>query len=372
MNRIIQLDSLRALAVLLVMFHHSPTGLTFSFLNDFAFGSNLFLVLSGFLITQILLHEKQKAARLGFSRMEVFKNFVVKRALRIFPLYFLVLLALMLTFDFKPLFLFSLFTFTTNFYIFLDQSWTYPAHLWSLAVQEQFYFLWPLVVLASSGKKLLFVIVGFILTGIISQLLLFPGIYGAVLTTSCFDALGLGALLAWAHADNNVDFGKVYKWVRVAALASLSFFFLSFLFNTGPLLPMRTLFSFVVLWAIASIIHKKENGLWSKAFLLNTPVLQFIGKISFGLYLLHPIIPAFAGPVLLRFNQWLALPASGFFQKLATLEIYFLIFMLAWLCYTCIELPFLRLKKYFVLASVPTPSGRTSSGKMQVLQQNES
>jgi peptidoglycan/LPS O-acetylase OafA/YrhL len=139
------LDGVRALAILLVMSFHSR-------LTNFGWiGVQLFFVLSGFLITGILWKEKFNPAPLGFR----FKRFWVRRSLRIFPLYYgyLGLIAIgYLLFHFPayfPLFAPYILTYTANFPLSLLHKFGNPLfnHLWSLSIEEQFYLIFPLIIL---------------------------------------------------------------------------------------------------------------------------------------------------------------------------------------------------------------------------------
>ncbi len=137
-----QLDSLRAFAVLAVLFTHfwrydSELG---------ELGVRLFFVLSGFLLTSILLRERDRSRELAISRPRLLRDFYARRILRIWPIYYAALFASVLlgaqgiarTFAWHALF-------ASNILFFLEQSWTPPevAHLWTLAVEEQFYLVLP-------------------------------------------------------------------------------------------------------------------------------------------------------------------------------------------------------------------------------------
>jgi peptidoglycan/LPS O-acetylase OafA/YrhL len=131
------LDGLRACAFLLILVWHvtSVTGW---------YGVDLFFVLSGFLISRILLKTREKP---GY-----FTRFYVRRVLRIFPLYYAFLFI-------NPLgampeeFGVWFYTYASNFLVAREQHWVQPGHLWSLAVEEQFYLIWPIVLwlVASRG-----------------------------------------------------------------------------------------------------------------------------------------------------------------------------------------------------------------------------
>ena len=137
------LDALRALAVLMVFWSHIPiiatppvVRLLRSAINPGYFGVDLFFVLSGFLITRILLAERQNGRPL--------RLFLARRALRIFPIYYLLLALLMFV---KPgVYLAWCAVYLSNFHFMFDKTPNPLPHTWSLAIEEHFYLLWPPIV----------------------------------------------------------------------------------------------------------------------------------------------------------------------------------------------------------------------------------
>jgi len=145
------LDSLRAVAVLAVILHHY---------NEAYFGNkqygylalagvNIFFVLSGFLITNILLRSRNEFELHGKSRLKILSRFFVHRVFRIFPLYYLVIiLALLFRIPSASANSASLLTYTINYAFIGAGKFIEPfSHFWTLAVEFQFYLLWPFVVL---------------------------------------------------------------------------------------------------------------------------------------------------------------------------------------------------------------------------------
>src|SRR5436190_10316366 len=201
----VQLDALRAFALLAVLASHFSPGtskfFTFTKIIDLGgLGVRLFFVLSGFLITGILLRSKSYCEKDGLSVLHEFRQFYARRVLRIFPIFYLVLgLAAVLnippirqTFAWHAAFL-------TNFYIHFH-GFNHPTnHFWSLAVEEQFYLAWPWVILLVSKRRLLAAILVMIAVG--PAFRLFIGLCTSsdatpIFPLSCLDTLGLGALLA--------------------------------------------------------------------------------------------------------------------------------------------------------------------------------
>ena len=185
-------------------------------------GVETFFVISGFLITGILLDNRSEE-----QKSLVLKNFYCRRFLRIFPLFYLVLgMAVLLDSDglrqswgwhFGYLF--------PTFYFYLQNGWTGQlSHFWSLAVEEQFYLVWPLLILSVSMRSLPFVLMTCIFSAPVYAVYMtvsHPGANGpnsaAILMPSCLGALGLGAFLAYAirrQVGNAMDHARaVRRWL---------------------------------------------------------------------------------------------------------------------------------------------------------------
>ncbi len=201
-----ELDGLRGIAVLMVLWVHLPMdslGETIEGLRQAVVpggvGVDLFFVLSGFLITRILLVDREQGRSL--------RNFLIRRFLRIFPIYYLLLAILAAWMSWEEIVACA--TYTSN-YLFLFKSRTsLLEHTWSLAVEEHFYLLWPPVVvflrpLVSRRVLLLGVLPLSALTCLAALQFGDWGQDGQVLrqflgrgSTSRFGSLGLGALLAY-------------------------------------------------------------------------------------------------------------------------------------------------------------------------------
>lgn len=354
MQYIKQLDSLRAIAVLFVIIHHwIPKDNILNSLPNGAIGVDIFFVLSGFLITKILFDAKNTAEDLGGSKRVALKNFYARRTLRIFPIYYITLFVLLIfhsatTTQIKPAFLYYA-TYVSNFYFFSRQSFDgMLSHLWSLAVEEQFYLFWPWIILFTKRKYLLPVIAGFILIGSGSNFLLRQEPMREILTFTCFDAFGLGALLSWQMTYRAHNLHRFYKNLSIAAgIAAL--FFILYVIRISIVVPLRLINATIALWLITFIvIHaQSSNPLFRSVW--NNRGLVFLGRISYGLYLYHNLIPFFNSKVINVYLKPL-LPevlSQTYWGIFFLVENALVLVLLAWFSYVFIEKRFLSLKKYF-------------------------
>ncbi|MEO7329892.1 MAG: acyltransferase, partial [Minicystis sp.] len=152
-RRIPSLDGLRAISILVVLFGHmaGTRNFAFSFLDRLPtselanFGVRVFFVISGFLITRLLFEEHARSGTVSL------RGFYLRRTLRIFPAFY-VFVAVVLVLDrlgkitLLPYDALTALTYTMNFHPTASRSWQ-VGHLWSLSVEEQFYLLWPAIVL---------------------------------------------------------------------------------------------------------------------------------------------------------------------------------------------------------------------------------
>ncbi|MHB8685505.1 MAG: acyltransferase family protein [Dehalococcoidia bacterium] len=332
-------------------------------------GVDLFFVLSGFLITGILVDAKS-------GRTNYFRNFYARRFLRIFPLYYgflaLVLVALPLIEPIRSREYQTLqhsqgwyWTYLTNVWIALRDGRSVDlygmGHLWSLAVEEQFYLIWPVVVLLCSRRALMYVCAGAITGSFVLRLVLdqhgVDPFVSYTLTPTRVDALAAGALVALAlrdAGDRRVAArlaGPVAaaSAVAVAAVvvATSGFSNLDGRVIVWGLTPLALLFASVMTMQLTAASAPPVARWCSVA------ALRFLGRYSYGLYVLHwPIatwlawqipvhamLPAFPGSPLL---------SEALFAALA----FTLSMTAAWLSWHLYEKQFLKLKRYFPYARV--------------------
>jgi peptidoglycan/LPS O-acetylase OafA/YrhL len=339
-RRIPQLDAVRGIAILIVMFHN--IGLKYpvfhlqEIFKDGWMGVDLFFVLSGFLITGILLDTKQSD---GY-----FKNFYVRRCLRIWPLYYSLLIFMFVGIRFLS---------RSQFQTVLQQSspwWAFPIYLqnfllspstnaagplgvtWSLAIEEQFYLVWPLFVRFCSFKQLRWVATAELcLSPALRYYLSLRHVY---LYTNVFcrlDGLMVGALLALLVRSDKFVPSKYLNRALILFAVTMPFAFVTAAYGTG-----WAVYSFTAL-ASASFVYVSvfSEQKWLRRIMTNR-FLIYTGTISYGLYLLHKIPSGMVEMLHLDRNPYLPLPV-----------IFVLSYALAALSWNILEKPFLNLKRFF-------------------------
>ena len=354
-RRIPQLDAVRGLAILVVMFHNiSPKYPLFhsdQLFRDGWMGVDLFFVLSGLLITGILLDTKQSA---GY-----FKNFYVRRCLRIWPLYYSLLFFMFVVVRFlnsseyhlvvqtsSPWWAFPLFL--QNFLLAISTNAAGPLGVtWSLAIEEQFYLVWPLVVRFSSITQLRQLAIAEICLS--PMLRYYLWLHHVDLYTNIFcrlDGLMAGALLALLIRSDNFVPSKLLQraWILLLIAAPLAFL-------TEAFHARWIVFSFTALASAAFVyVAMFSERKWLQRIMTNQ-FLVYTGTISYGLYLLHKIPFGMVQVLHLDRRPYLPLPI-----------ILVASYALAALSWNLLEKPFLSLKRFFDSKPPSTDRANRSSG----------
>ncbi|MDX9992609.1 MAG: acyltransferase [Anaerolineales bacterium] len=365
------LDGLRAIAFLFVLLVHT---------DYFLFGWTgvlLFFVLSGFLITTVLLRMKETLAPQAF-----FYKFYGRRFLRIFPLYYFylflmlgvtaILIALEYRQNYMLLYQQQLPYGLLYIYNFFHASAGYVesrflTHFWSLSVEEQFYIFWPLVIFLTPREKLKTVFLAAIFAGPLLRTLtgliynsgsfgfLYPntavGVY--VLPFSHIDAFAMGAYISRFEISKPRLQLIVMAVLLPAAGLGMEYFLrgqIEFVSSLGYQYPLGnglrhiwgyTLIDYTFLLLIYCVVREK---LWVKW--LEWPPLRYLGKISYGMYIYHFAFTWFASRIV--YDAWGVAFDAG--KPLVLLVTFTLTLLTAALSYRWLEMPLLGLKdRYFGL-----------------------
>lgn len=302
-NYIFQFDGIRLIAIVSVMIAHwlqwqwtNPIMLAVPFVH----GVTLFFVLSGFLITRILLNDRILYEQQFKSKTAALKKFYIRRTLRIFPVYYLTLFFLLaINYQNIHAILVWLLTYSTNIYQSIHNEYVGNFnHIWSLCVEEQFYLFWPFVILFTPQKQLLKIIIVAILISIVCRWIGFY-YFGKWMMASyampcCLDSLGLGALMAWLFVFNP-EFCKRLSENKFLFPISILFYVI-FVWLTKKLDGTMSLilfddvaFSMVAFLGIVKASHNQFKNIFS--IFLENKTVQYLGKISYGMYLFHLFIP---------------------------------------------------------------------------------
>ena len=295
-----QLDGLRAIAAGGVIVEHWASGFR-PLLRDLVqsldlggWGVECFFVLSGFLITLILLDIKGQ--KLPF--LSGLGHFYVRRALRILPAYYATLIVVgFVSADMRSVIWWHA-LYLTDLYPLWHDSWpSAGGHFWSLAVEEQFYLFWPLIVLVTRLRTIKILALALCVIAPVSRLIIWHAVGPAdqiviyTFPTTALDLLGLGALLACHRRQGDQSASSAFtRWLRGIGLAALlSYIVLYFHFRNSLLLAVfdRTLLAVF----FGALVVSAANGLGGPlGWLVGSRFIVWLGTISYGLYVFHPFV----------------------------------------------------------------------------------
>jgi peptidoglycan/LPS O-acetylase OafA/YrhL len=385
-NHYPRLDGLRGLAILLVMVYHfslphprmhgHDAGWALQLAQGGWLGVDLFFVLSGFLITGILVQTRKQD--------HYFRNFLGRRFLRIWPLYYMSLLVLLVL---LPLVLPSVppqlrgmqdkqawfWLYGANWLFAREGSFgqTSGGYLWSLAVEEQFYIAWPLVVYALSDRSLLRLSLVLLGLSLLSRVVLINlGVSTGALYTMTFthwDGLAVGSCLAIC-ARSPTLMARVARWLPIIALPA-----------AGGLLAVRLTDGDAFMWSrqmatfgysLAAVLFGallvwvqtgKEAAVRSRFF--TTRFMRQCGKYSYALYVFHVPVAGVTFPVTMRALARVE-PIVGYEGVfLGFVAVSFVVsWILAVLSWNLFEKRILALKRYFSYDSVAGAPAQAASG----------
>ena len=371
-SRMPQLDALRGIAILWVILHNAAlngVGHAQSKLLEVLFlignmgwiGVQLFFVLSGFLITGILLD--------GRGSDNQFRIFYIRRTLRIFPLYYGFLFLAFVIFPWAGLVSWPdstqtekllYWSYLTNWGLPFEHSAVFP-HLWSLAIEEQYYLLWPLLVVFLSKRVLTYVCYGLVITAVLSRAYLvwnfdpeFADHAMYTFSIARWDALAIGSLMAilvrsdtaLAYLQRHFTGGFV---VLSLLLLTQTVVFRSFAaIGVNGIINQTTIAFWSAMLILLSIVS------WNNSFDRLRPIfangfLSWIGKYSYAIYIFH--VPAkmiwfnYVAVTVPHNSPWIQFGAIVYNLVGITL----LSTAAARISWIVLERPFLELKRRFVL-----------------------
>ncbi len=350
------LNGLRAIAALAVVVSHVTLGLGNFGLDPYIFGAlpegkprglalagygvSIFFVLSGFLITYLLLAEKE-------VREISIKKFYLRRILRIWPLYYLYLAIAVIIIKLSgaelnlPSLLLYIF-YAANIPFILEAGLPFLHHYWSLGVEEQFYLFWPWVVKKINRWIVPLIIVAImILVGarVILHFFYSDTIIERALQVTRFHCMLLGALGAILYKQRHVLFLKITNnkvtqvccWLLLGVALVNKFHFASVIDD-----DLISLIALCMVIGQINVRHRIIN--------LETGVFDFLGKISYGIYVIHP---------LLLYGLQKPLAQIQLSAPFNYITVYVIVvagtILLAWLSYTYFEKFFLKLKDRFTV-----------------------
>ncbi|WP_405330862.1 acyltransferase family protein [Leeuwenhoekiella sp. LLG6367-2.1] len=320
------LNELRALAACFVIFHHIELfkfreGISSIYnLNYFTYfidhlgknGVYLFFVLSGFLITFLLLQEKSKYDTI------LLKKFFFRRMFRIWPLYYLIIFV---SFVIIPLITkeFNIFENTQSYYLKITNPYNYSfssviyyvlflpnialyyfkiylvgaSQSWSVGVEEQFYVIWPFILLLFSSKKSIYVFISIAFLFITTTYLHIP--YISLITKLIpFEYMAIGGIGGYLYYYYSEKI-KFYTQSKYFYLLNLLLIFLFLFFKLFPGYLQNIGLSILFLTLILITINDTNKLVFRNDY------FSFLGKISYGIYMYHPFIMFLVFPVLIEY-----------------------------------------------------------------------
>ena len=343
------LDGLRAISIIMVIWHHvaSPAYYSIHILRHGHLGVHFFFAISGFLITTLLLRERDGRGMISL------KHFYLRRSLRIFPLYYAVILLYIVVVTllerhspYGQAFYGNLkyyLTYTSNWFVTLDQPRVIFYLAWSLATEEQFYLMWPSVEKYFKGYWPVAIALGLIAVSFAASLDLFSALiaHGSLpwrMLTGIAIPICLGVLLAHLlHSRKGFDLARRVFGYRGSCLV---FFALLALLFSPPVERITPLHYFAIYLAMAAIVAScviREDHYLEKT--LGIAPFHLIGVLSYGMYLLHML----SYHAVRMVGERVGLTHPLFYFAATTLATV----GAAWISYTFFESYFLNLKKRF-------------------------
>ncbi|MBL7817057.1 MAG: acyltransferase [Saprospiraceae bacterium] len=337
------LDGLRFLAVLCVIASHNLNSKTVYIFGHLSLDT--FFVMSGFLIINILFYLKDKIDIRKLNVGNALKIFYIRRTLRIFPIYYFTLLMIWLFYnkDVNGRMFWHL-SYLTNFYVLKVGDWTGELieNYWSLAVEEQFYIIMPLLIFLIPKKYSPVLLIFCVFIALIQRGYVFHMnrnyLESYLMMPACLDAFAMGGFLAYTV---NQQLFYIQKWIK-------SIWFCSFVLVFAVLTAWHEIFDWASIWHI--VFQRFSFALLGVYLItycisdakdifhrfLGTPFMVWGGKVSYGMFLFESIVALWTPQDILSQHEILK------FMLHAVLS-----FILASVAQILIERPFNRLKDHF-------------------------
>lgn len=361
------MDGLRAIGVLLVLISHlwpRPD----SMLDFFHFGRAgviLFFVLSGFLVTRSLLDLRDRVGSGGVTKPSAVAVFYGRRVLRIFPLYYLALAYLYWVAqdphvrEHWP----WLFFYLSNYSFFFDISFGNADHFWTLAVEEQFYLIIPFIVIFLPPRRscywfIVLLVLGLLMKAAFAYSLSVRGgyyiwNYATHPLWGCLEGLCMGGVLAYNPAALSWVGKRLALFVGMLLLVAVSVYFYIFRerINQDVFYSIfaHLCFALCALTVVAYVLQH-QGGAWVK--ILEWKVLRWIGRVSYGVYVIHYIVRPDGVEWVARYKDIFPIVVQPY---LLFIGVSLFSLGVASLSFIWIERPLLSLKRFF-----PSMLGRSS------------
>ncbi|MBP7651985.1 acyltransferase [Candidatus Dependentiae bacterium] len=356
-ERYVHIDFLRGIAIILVLFHHMPyktpavQGITDYIINMFKIGGwsgvDLFFVLSGFIVSNILFKEYIKKGKINL------KLFVLRRIIRIFPPFYICLAVMGLVYYFFIGTDRNLFFKTIIVNLIYCQNYYYRnifVHTWSLAVEEHFYIILPVILYIfmkinkNSFRKFWILLVVIIfsvilaryINSLVSSWFHYVKVSYMYATHLRFDGLAFGVLLSYFFSFSNNQFKKIFnkKIMLLSGFILISpFFFLSIENST-----FLKIIGFSMLYSGYGIILSYMLCLKTEKICLFEKIIALIGKYSYSIYLYHFMVIAFC-----RYSN----PDVSLQNKVNIIIYFFSLSVISVIAGFFIENPTIKLKNIF-------------------------
>jgi peptidoglycan/LPS O-acetylase OafA/YrhL len=356
------LDGFRALTIILVVIYHVLLNPNFhSIIINGSLGVDIFFIISGFLITTLLLKERVRTQSISL------KKFYGRRFLRIFPVAYIflsVIIGISLLFHYKldKTYLMSCFLYLTDISKLGREHTNWAVrHFWSLAVEEQFYFIFPFIMKKNFKAyvlTLLFILLFLPLYFVVSAefpVLDVGPIYSVTRFLIKFQGIAVGSLAAILVFQKIIVTERIrihyilLNLLNVLLLVSIfGLDFTPFVSASGVL--KDGLISLLIAILLILNVFKPERNLFYK--LLNIRLVKYIGVLSYSIYIWHTL-----------FTDTENKPFPAICYNFPF--VYICIFVVAFLSYNFIEKPFLRLKRRFEVPTYPQPATFSLAGSTE-------